>query len=156
MSIEAGVLVGMDCEPIYWHLPVDRSGGALPDSRELWEVIWENRANILGFAHSHPGSGEPGPSDTDLTTFAAVESGLGRRLVWWITSADQFIELCWVGPGKLDYAKGPALYEPTWMGELRGKSYYNHHMVRRWQSSVEVIAEPEGSGNQGEETWKQT
>lgn len=106
MSIEAGVLVDLACEPIYWHLPLDRSGGALPDSRPLWDVIWENRERLLGFAHSHPGSGIPGPSHEDVTTFAAVEAALGKRLVWWITSADSFVELCWAGPGKLDYDTG--------------------------------------------------
>ena len=124
MSIEAGVLVDLDCEPIYWHLPVARSGGALPDSRPLWDVIWENRERVLGFAHSHPGHGMPGPSYEDVTTFAAIELGLGRRLVWWITSSDNFVELCWVGPGKLDYKQGPNIYKPTWMQRLRDESEY--------------------------------
>lgn len=124
MSIEAGVLVNLDCEPIYWHLPEGRHGGALPDSRPLWDVIWEKREEILGFAHSHPGSGEPGPSHEDLTTFAAIEVALGKRLVWWITSEDAFVELGWVGPNQLDYGRGPAMYQPEWMPELRTLSNY--------------------------------
>lgn len=124
MSIEAGVLVNLDCEPIYWHLPEGRHVGALPDSRDLWLQIWNNRDQVLGFAHSHPGSGHPAPSYEDLTTFAAVESALGKRLVWWITSEDQFSEWCWIGPDKLDYRKGPAIYEPEWMAELRDHSKY--------------------------------
>jgi hypothetical protein len=124
MSIEAGVLVDLDCEPIHWHLPEGRHTGALPDSRDLWEKIWSHREQVLGFAHSHPGSGQPGPSYEDLTTFAAVESALGKRLVWWIASEDSFVELCWIGPGKLDYDEGPAMYEPEWMAELRNLSNY--------------------------------
>jgi len=124
MSIEAGVLVDLDCEPIHWHLPRDRNTGALPDSRQLWDIIWENRERVLGFAHSHPGSGLPGPSHEDVTTFAAIEAALGKRLVWWITSADNFVELCWVGPHKLAYGRGPAMYEPTWMQRLRVESEY--------------------------------
>lgn len=124
MSIEAGVLVDLDCEPIHWHLPAGRHGGALPDSRELWDIIWANRDRLLGFAHSHPGSGTPGPSHEDLTTFAAIEAALGKRLVWWITSQDTFVELCWVGPQRLAYGRGPGLYTPMWMGRLREESEY--------------------------------
>lgn len=89
--MEAGVVVGTGGEALHWHLPPDRSGGALPDSRDLWDVIWENRDRLLGFAHSHPGSGFPSPSRTDVTTFIAIEKALGRRLFWWITSADEVI-----------------------------------------------------------------
>lgn len=124
MSIEAGVLVDLDCEPLFWHLPVNRGGASLPDSRPLWDTIWENRDRILGFAHSHPGYGMPGPSYEDVTTFAAIEAALGKRWVWWITSADSFVELCWVGPGKLDYKQGPNLYKPMWMDRLRDESHY--------------------------------
>lgn len=135
MSVEAGVLVAKDGSPIFWHLPVDRSAGYLPDSQDLWEVIWANRDNVLGFAHSHPGSGLPGPSMEDLTTFAAVEAALGRRLIWWITSADQLVEIDWVGPGKLDYEvywAGEGCIPPEWLTLLRGHSYYEHQMIRRW------------------------
>jgi hypothetical protein len=59
-----------------------------------------------------------------LTTFAAIELALGKRLVWWITSEDQFVELCWCGPGKLDYGKVPAMYQPEWMSELRTLSRF--------------------------------
>lgn len=139
MSIEAGVLVDLEGKTLFWHLPMDRSGGYLPDSRDLWTVIWENRANILGFAHSHPGSGETGPSMEDLTTFAAIEAALGRRLVWWITSADQLIELHWAGPEKLAYWQGPSVSDPEWLPELRKHSYYDHRMIRRWTATVPMV-----------------
>ena len=119
MTIETGVLVDWDCHPIHWHLPVDRSAVHLADSRDLWDVIWERRAEVLGFAHSHPGMGIPAPSMEDLTTFSAVELALGRRLVWWITSGDEFIEISWTGPNKLSYRSGPKMYDPEWLGKLR-------------------------------------
>lgn len=122
MTIEVGVLVDLDFEPIYWHQPEGSDTAALPDSRVLWEVIWQCRDRVLGFAHSHPGRGEPGPSHEDLTTFAAIESALGKRLVWWITSEDVSVELGWMGPSRLDYRKGLALYEPEWMTKLRDLS----------------------------------
>jgi hypothetical protein len=84
MSLESGVVVGLDGSPLYWHLPLERTAGSLPNSRPLWDVFWEHRDNLLGFAHSHPGVGIPAPSQEDRTTFSAVERGLGKRLSWWI------------------------------------------------------------------------
>jgi len=124
--IEAGVVVtGYGVS--YWHLPNGRTGGSLPDSRDLWEVLWEHRReHFLGFAHSHPGSGIPGPSWTDLTTFAAVELGLGRRLTWWITSSTHMIGLNYQGPDKYKY--NPFLVdEPDWAAQLREHSQENRH-----------------------------
>ena len=103
MSIETGVVVNLQGEPIHWHLPPGRSAGYLPDSRDLWDVFWENRDNLLGFAHSHPGAGYPHPSHEDLTTFSAVEAGLGRRLLWWVMSKTSVVVYSWVGPGLYDY-----------------------------------------------------
>jgi|WetSurSiteA1Bulk_404760.scaffolds.fasta_scaffold19572_2 hypothetical protein len=67
---------------IYWHLPKGRSETHIPDSRNLWDVLWANRDFVGGVAHTHPWIGEAIPSSTDVTTFAAVESGLGKRLIW--------------------------------------------------------------------------
>jgi proteasome lid subunit RPN8/RPN11 len=118
--IEAGVVVGLDGSALHWHLPADRSTGALPDSPDLWEVLWSRRQDVLGFAHSHPGAGQPGPSWTDLTTFAAIEAGLGRRLIWWITSADRLIALRWRGPGQHDYEVESAEEQGcSWLHDLR-------------------------------------
>lgn len=122
--IEAGVVV-IAGEPLFWHLPAGRTGGSLPDSPTLWEVLWEHRkAPDIGFAHSHPGSGVPGPSWTDVTTFAAVELGLGRRLDWWITSSDHVILLGWRGPKKHNYYSN-LVEEPYWAAQLRAHSEEN-------------------------------
>lgn len=116
--VEAGVLIDKSGAPLYWHTPAGRTGVSLPDSRDLWEVIWENRHNILGFAHSHPGGGTPVPSHTDITTFAAVEAALGARLDWWITSSDMMVVCRWCGPGKWDYRLLP-YEEQAWAQRLR-------------------------------------
>lgn len=128
MSMEAAVVVDVGGRAIRWHLPPGRTGGSLPDSRELWEFIWENRQRISGIAHSHPGRGVPGPSYTDVTTFEAIESALGRRLLWWITSEDRMVTVRWEGSDKLSYRalEVPRLEgepEPEWLVPLREASY---------------------------------
>jgi len=121
--IEAGVVV-VTGNPVYWHLPPNRTGGSLPDSRALWDVLWNLRKEEgLGFAHSHPGSGTPGPSWTDLTTFSSIERGLGRRLNWWITSSNRVIHLSWMGPEELDYVP-VTIEQPMWADELRRLSVW--------------------------------
>jgi hypothetical protein len=132
MSTETGVLVNLKGEPIHWHLPPGRNSAFLPDSRDLWGVIWENRNEVLGFAHSHPGQGTPYPSLEDLTTFAAVETGLGKRLLWWICTEDNLSTFTWNGPGAHQYArvwyweddyKFQVSPSPVWLGKLRQLSY---------------------------------
>jgi hypothetical protein len=122
---EAGVVLDANGEPIHWHLPPDRSTGYIPDSRDLWDVFWENRKNLSGFAHSHPGGGIPGPSTTDLTTFAAVESGLGRRLSWYIASSDALVVCRWQGPERLAYVIFICCRSSDydWLKRLREVSY---------------------------------
>lgn len=67
---------------ILWHEPCGRTAGSIPDTRDLWEVIWENRGRLGGIAHTHPWDGEAWPSLTDVTTFDAIERALGKRLLW--------------------------------------------------------------------------
>ena len=118
---EAGVVIIND-KPLFWHLPQGRTSVSLPDSRELWDVLWSYRKDpSLGFAHSHPGSGVPVPSQTDLTTFSAIERALGRKLSWWITSSDQVIYLEWAGPGAYDY-DFREISDPSWIVDLRNNS----------------------------------
>ena len=131
--MEAGVLLGPNNSVIYWHTPNDRSGGALPDNRDLWDVIWENRAIVTGFAHTHPGSGIPGPSYTDITTFKSIENGLGKHLNWFIFSSDSQV-LCLFE----DESKSIITVElndshtdkMTWMDRLRELSHYNEYATK--------------------------
>ena len=142
MFLEAAVLIDLDFKPIYWHLPQGRSSTYIPDSRSFWDVIWENRENLLVIAHTHPGKGRLMPSSEDISTFRAVEAGLGQRLRWWIANADNLMELVsskmlgWDGPDKYVYTdylhpelgSVPQLYapmhlglkeHPEWLHELR-------------------------------------
>jgi hypothetical protein len=118
-SQEAAVVVDADGQPIFWHDPPDRTVVSLPDSRKLWDVLWTNRKTLSGVAHSHPGSGPPAPSWTDLTTFAAIEEGLGVRLAWWITTDDVCRVFVWGGGDKHNYVERPMYAEPVWLPELR-------------------------------------
>lgn len=131
--MEVGLLLGLGYEILYWHNPEGRSEAYLPDSRTLWEVIWENRDKVIGFAHSHPGVGVPGPSWEDITTFAAVEAALGKRLNWWIINKNSSALIKWIGPGIHDYTRlfrGDSVtgvisekQRMPWIDELRKASY---------------------------------
>ncbi len=116
---EVGVVVDKDGAPIFWHVPPGRTSVTLPDSRSLWGVLWENRETIAGFAHTHPGSGVPGPSWEDITTFSALERGLGVRFDWWIATTDGFGVVRWEGPDLHDYRTSPCDEEPSWLPRLR-------------------------------------
>lgn len=122
--IEAGVVLNNEGGPMYWHLPNGRSGGILPDSRDIWDILTENKDNVSGFAHSHAGTGAPSPSYIDLTTFSAIENGLDKRLDWWIITGDSIILSRWTGPGKLHYTNLDVNQQPTWVSKLREHSNY--------------------------------
>jgi hypothetical protein len=133
MSIETGVLLDRTYRPIYWHEPTGRNPGYLPDSRTLWDVFWENRDRVWGFAHSHPGSGRTSYSHEDVTTFAAVEAAMGKSLHWPIITADQEFFAFWGGPGRHDYTLFRweswriVTAHANWIAELRRRSYEVPH-----------------------------
>jgi hypothetical protein len=86
--IETGVVINRYGVPMLWHKPAGRTSALLPDSFDLWECLWRNRNNDLAaFAHTHPGNVEHASLE-DLTTFVAIEQGLGRRLDWYIVTKD--------------------------------------------------------------------
>lgn len=122
--IEVGVVIDTSGSPVFWHLPLGRTSGSLPDSRTLWDALWSTfqTDTLQGFAHSHPGSGVPGPSYTDVTTFAAVEAALGCRITWWITSSDHVVAVTWVGPERLNYHATIVQEAPSWVADLRSLS----------------------------------
>jgi len=101
--IEVAMAFDSRGEPIYWHVPPGRSAAFIPDSRDLWEVLWGHRHDLGGVAHTHPWFGKSGPSSTDVTTFAAVEAALGARLVWLVVTFDHVSYLTWSGPTTYDY-----------------------------------------------------
>ena len=116
---ETGVVIDDNLDPIFWHLPPGRTAGSIPDTRVLWDVIWENREILKGIAHSHPGSGIPSPSHIDLTTFKAIEQALGRSLIWWITSADSMIVIASITPFDYRWVPVPKEEERPWAEDLR-------------------------------------
>ena len=80
--METALVFDREGKTIHWHEPPGRSAGSLPDSRSLWDILWENRERLGGVAHTHPWQGSAIPSGTDLSTFDAVERALGRSLLW--------------------------------------------------------------------------
>lgn len=121
---EVAVVINLYNEPIFWHEPDDSSSGAIPDSRSLWDIIWENRNVILGVAHSHPGGGYPGPSGTDIGTFKAIELALGRPLNWWIASSNKLSLCLSKRAGSDEWCNYELPTEPEWVDELRMRSHY--------------------------------
>ena len=78
-----------DCgRVLYWHEPTSRTAISIDDSFDLWDIIWSFRKRLGGICHSHPWKGLALPSITDLTTFAAVEKGLGKKLIWPIVTTN--------------------------------------------------------------------
>jgi len=132
MSIETGVVVALDGSALHWHLPPGRHVALLPDSRDLWDIFWTNRDNILGFAHSHPGSGMRAamPSWEDVTTFDAIEKALGKRLRWWITSNDVVLLHLKVSAERYSYEPSFDSPKHTWLAKLRELSNYNNANVK--------------------------
>ena len=101
--IEVALVFDTAGKTLYRHLPPGRSGGWIPDSRALWEVLWENRHRLGGVAHTHPWRGSASPSNTDITTFAAVEAALGKRLQWLIVTFSEVRTFEWQCPYRLSY-----------------------------------------------------
>lgn len=120
---ESAAVIGRKSNVIKWHVPQNVTAGSIPDSRDLWETLWKNRRQLVGVAHTHPGSGMLGPSWEDVTTFSAVEIALGRRLRWWISNAAKTVTCTWTGPDKYDYAVDPVSDEPKWVRRLRQNSH---------------------------------
>lgn len=93
--IETALVFDKEGKTIHWHLPPGRSSGAIPDTRDLWEILWANRHNLGGVAHTHPWDGIATPSQTDITTFKAIELGLGIQLFWPIITFNHVAVYIW-------------------------------------------------------------
>lgn len=88
------MLVGLGGEALLY-LPEGRTSVSLPDDDRLWDTMWAIRDFLCGFAHTHPFGVEP--SQTDLQTWAAIEAGLGKRLLWWIADRERVACYRWFG-----------------------------------------------------------
>lgn len=143
MSVEVGAVFDHDGLVLKVWDPLNATAASLPDDAELWRFVWEHRDRVGGFAHSHPGGGVPAPSGTDLVTFKAWESALGRPLVWPIITSDTYEVFDGQGHtlrtpsylrGTLD--RGGALLETLWQ-----LSYVGPDGVYRYQRSAVVYVD---------------
>lgn len=120
--METALVFDREGRTLHWHEPRGRSSGSLPDDRGLWEVLWENRAILGGVAHTHPWNGPTGPSGTDLTTFRAVELGLGKLLLWPLITFTHELYLVW-NEERECYEKTDLFFVPVQgLEELRERS----------------------------------
>lgn len=93
--IETALVFDEQGDTLRWHEPLGRSGGSLPDSRDLWLYLLENRGVIGGIAHTHPWDGPAWPSTTDVTTFRALEQGLGKLFLWTVVTFTDVKHFAW-------------------------------------------------------------
>lgn len=121
---EAGVIFNHNGEPIFWHHPENRNTVILPDSKILWDAMWENKHEMMGFAHSHPGSGQGCPSSEDLSTFKAVESGIGKKMLWPIITSNSIWVYSRVNLTSSEYSGIQIKQPPKWLNNLRRLSEY--------------------------------
>ena len=127
MSMTREVIVVFDenGKAIYWH-DQDASSGYVPDADDLFYVLWEHKDHLGGFAHTHPWDGPAAPSGIDLTTYAALEKGLGKHLLWPVVTFTDLV--CVVrNPifnegGAMWTLAGPLTIEFDWIDELRRRS----------------------------------
>lgn len=63
---------------------------ALPDSRARWEAIWSRRDDIVEIAHTHPLGGAHF-SQQDETTMTALDTALGRSLIYSVVTPDSML-----------------------------------------------------------------
>ena len=126
--METALVFDRNGKTICFHEPAGRSSGSIPDTRSLWDIVWENRGNLGGVAHTHPWDGPAHPSMTDVTTFDAIERGLGQHLLWPVVT---FTEVAYVvrnplyGQDNEDHMwclAGPLTIEIEGIEELRARS----------------------------------
>jgi len=127
---EVQLLFDTEGRTLYWHDPSESNGGWIPDSQVLWDKMWEYRHCLGGMAHTHPGWGKARPSMTDVTTYAALELGLGKQLLWPVVT---FSDVIYVVRNPLYHAgehmwtkAGPLTIEIEGIDELRRKSGSEH------------------------------
>ncbi len=123
-------------DSILWS-DASRSPVALPDSRARWETIWAQRARIVEIAHTHPLGGARF-SNEDETTMAALDSALGRRLVYSVVTRRLMLRRT---PGDEGPTDGLVEVEPWWAALIRTASgletdsvHCNERGPIRWRS----------------------
>jgi hypothetical protein len=124
--LETGCVVDYKGRPIYWVEPPGRTAGSIPDTRDLWDVFRQESDRIHGFAHTHPGFGNPYPSFTAMESFRAIERGLGRSFEWWIVTFDCLALVLLDPVDRVEFVVRELDREggfSSWLPELRRRSY---------------------------------
>lgn len=107
---EVFFIIGKD--DIVLHEEASTSPIALPDARSRWERIWELRDEIVELSHSHP-LGPLGFSDVDESTMAALESALGKKIVFSVVAPEATVRR------DLDGKTSIVAVEPPWAARMR-------------------------------------
>lgn len=120
MPCECAALIGKDDEVLLWHKPQLSTATYIPDSASLWRSIWAHRDVITGVAHTHPCADAAWPSATDLSTFDALELGLGRKLTWWIVTLAEVVTVQRAEDLRQGWVVSASLTDiPRWVTALR-------------------------------------
>lgn len=109
---EVCLLIGREGD-VLWS-DASNSPFRLPDSRERWEAIWQNRAELEEVAHSHP-EGPLGFSAEDESTMSALLSALGRPLRFSVVAPGGMV-------ARVDGRDVLVAEEPWWAEPLRRAS----------------------------------
>ena len=126
--IECALVFDTQGRVIRYHLPPGRTAGSIPDSHALWDVLWKHRKIVGGVAHTHPWHGQSAPSSTDLSTFRAIEQGLGQLLLWPIVTFTEVRSFVWDSATKAYVEAGPLTFTLEGVERLRELS------LERWES----------------------
>jgi len=89
----------------------------VPDERERWNAIWENRDEITEIVHTHPG-GFLGFSSEDLSTMEAVEAATGNSYTWSIVTEEGYLT-------RYEDTDNQPEGRPWWLPFLRQMSFNN-------------------------------
>lgn len=123
--IEAAMVFDVDGGVIQWHTPGGCTASHIPDSANLWDILWEHRGTLGGVAHTHIGGIHIAPSHTDATTFAAIEAGLGKRLLWPIAGETKTNFFSWNGR----FHRYEVDYDAFW----------EYSRKPRWRTNLELL-----------------
>lgn len=118
---------------------------ALPDSRVRWEAIWSRRARLVEIAHTHPLGGAHF-SSTDESTMQALDSGLGRRLVYSVVTPGAMLRRT---PGEEGPEDALVDEEPWWAELIRVAS-----KIREQSDPSESVPRTGESTSNGGKQWQ--
>jgi len=79
-------LIGKNGEILY--ADFSQSPTAMPDKRQRWQAVWNNRENLAEIAHSHPLGGSRF-SQEDETTMAALDLALGQAMRYSVVTPEE-------------------------------------------------------------------